>query len=288
MPLKVYTLNNLPRFKRPIFIMGSFESFHLGHKKLLEKALFLSQQDNFEREIILIYFADTQNLPKNSNQVFCDEIYRLEGFLMNGVLNAIQLKYNEISQLSHVSFIDKLITNQDDFDIVSGDDFRFGNRALGDINYLASRFNNNYHCVQMLKLENNQKISTSFLKELALQGEIEVINMLNCFKFGFNAFIQKSSGILFLDFDDNLTRMQPGIYAANIEINKMGYYCLLLVKKDNTRTIEMIDFDWTSIERFHCKIIIHKLIRPFYKNSLEETKPDDFAKAKEFFIEKVK
>ncbi|MBU4690228.1 riboflavin biosynthesis protein [Mycoplasma sp. ES3157-GEN-MYC] len=281
MSLHVYNLNNLPTLNKPIFMIGSFESFHAGHNMLFEKAKELSKG---QRDIVIVYFDDVENLPKNNTGVFTDHLFRLQAFAGIGFNIALQLKYIEIRQLSPKEFIDKIVKNQTDYDIVTGTDFRFGLNASGNIKTLDSLLNNNFHAVELMKLNGEHKISTSFIKECVLSGDLDLVNFLNLFKFGFNSKITKINNELLLEFDSKLVKMRPGVYCANIEVDDLYYYCLLLVKNNGSRTIEMIDFDWKSLSTFNCKITVNMLLRPFLPNSLEESITEDFERSKEYFI----
>ncbi|TQC53974.1 hypothetical protein E1I18_01470 [Mycoplasmopsis mucosicanis] len=287
MSIYVYELDNLIEFKKPIFMIGSFESFHIGHNELLLKAKELNALSNNERDIVLIYFADVENLPKNNGIKFTDELYRLENFAKLGFTKVLRLKYDTIKLLSPFDFINKITQNQHDFDIISGSDFRYGVNASGDVNTLKDFFGEKFHCIDLMKLANEQKVSTSFIKECLLVGDIEVVNLLCLFKYGFNTKVTLKNDRIHLDNVPNLAKIRPGLYCANIIVNSMAYYCILCVFNDNSMSIEMIDFDWKSYETFEAKILIHKLIRPFFSNAIESTTSQDFEQAKEFFIEQI-
>ncbi|AIA29414.1 riboflavin biosynthesis protein [Mycoplasmopsis californica HAZ160_1] len=284
MSLTVYTLSNLVELKKPIFMIGSFESFHIGHNLLYERAKELASQSEIERDIVIVYFSDVENLPKNHSVMFTDELFRLQAFAGIGIKYAVQLKYSIIRQMSPDNFIDTLVKKQNDFDLISGTDFKYGINAHGNIETLKNRFGNRFHPVQIMRLNNEQKVSTGFIKEALFAGDIDLVNILSVFKYGFHALIGKEDNRLKLDFRANLAKMRPGVYCANIEIANMYYYCLLTIHSNNERVIEMIDFTWTSDKKHQSKITINSFLRPFYPNSQEKINPDDVERAKEYFI----
>ncbi|WP_051630143.1 FAD synthase [Mycoplasma simbae] len=283
MALHVYSLTNLPKLKQPIFMIGSFESFHIGHNMLFEKAKQLQAASEYERDIVIVYFADVENMPKNNGVFLTDEMFRLQAYAGIGIEHALRLKYLAIRHIWPLDFLTQLTKNQEDFDIITGTDFKFGVNASGNSALLAQQYGQNYHAVDVMKLNNDQKVSTSFIKELVGAGDFDLVNLLSLFKYGFNCSITKISNFLELHVPEKLMPMRPGVYCANIEINEMYYYCLLLVKTDGTRNIEMIDFNWTSLDTHQCKVTVNMLLRPFYENSNQESNDDDLTRSKEYF-----
>ncbi|MCT4469466.1 FAD synthase [Mycoplasma sp. HS2188] len=283
MSLYIYNLKNLPKLNKPIFMIGSFESFHAGHNLLYEKAKEINSDISNPRDIVIVYFSDVEQMPKNAGKKFTDHMFRLNSFAHLGFKHALKLDYKLIRGLSPDDFIDLIIDKQDDFDIVIGADFKYGINGSGDVKTLKARFKNKIHSIDIMKLNNEQKVSTSFIKEALIAGDIDLVNLLNLYKYGFNARVYKQSDVLNIEFDQDLVPMRPGVYSVNIIIEDTSYYALLLITNDNKRQIEMIDFQWTSLSKHECQIIVHSFLRPFFINSQQESNDDDFKRAKEYF-----
>ncbi|QBF34894.1 riboflavin biosynthesis protein [Mycoplasmopsis phocirhinis] len=283
MSLYVYNLKNLPKFNHPIFMIGSFEAFHAGHNLLYEKAKELNLLHNNTRDIIIVYFSDVEQMPKNLGKKFSDHLFRLHSFAQLGFKHALKLDYKLIHALEPNDFIDLIIDKQNDFDIVVGSDFKYGSKAKANVKTLKSRFKDKIHSIDIMRLNNEQKVSTSFIKEALIAGDIDLVNLLNLYKYGFNAKIFKQNDILNLQFDLDLTPMRAGVYCVNIIIEDINYYALMLITNDNQRLIEMIDFSWTSLSKHDCKIVVFAFLRPFFTNSQIKANESDFTRAKEYF-----
>ncbi|QSF13690.1 FAD synthase [Mycoplasma sp. Mirounga ES2805-ORL] len=282
MSLNIYSFENIPKFNKPIFILGSFESFHIGHYKLLEKAKELSQD---KRDIVLLYFKDVENLPKMYSGIFTDYETRIQNFANLKIQNAIEIEYLTNSKKSPKDFILELTKNQSDFDFVCGSDFSFGYKGQGKPETLLKEYNNKVHVVDIFKLNNNIKISTTYLKQLLQLGEIDLVNTLNSWTYGFNAKLIK-------DLDNNsfsvepknkfLIKLLPAFYIAKIEINSYQYYSVIQIEND-TWPIQFIDFEATNLQSQDVKIFIIDKINFEIRKSNEITE-EIIKKAKEKFL----
>ncbi|MGP1451442.1 MAG: FAD synthase [Metamycoplasmataceae bacterium] len=278
--LTIYPFNNIPRFKSPIFIIGAFESFHIGHHQLYEKAKELKQ--NNEHDIVLIYFKDVENLPKNINKfIFSNLQARLQTFANLNFEYAIELEYSKVKNYLAEEFINILTENNKDFKIIIGKDFHFGYQGQGNYEFLEQKFPNQIYSIDILKLQNSAKISSSFIKESLELGDIELVNTLLVMPYSFNANLDLEHN---LSFKENLVMLPNGIYASTMQYNDYEYKCALLVK-DQKYKIQILDFKYKNKDIQNVNIIVEKNIRFFADGEKQVIKKDDFIKIKKYYLD---
>ncbi|EGV00208.1 hypothetical protein MCSF7_02081 [Mycoplasmopsis columbina SF7] len=291
MSLTIYTLDNQPKFNNPIYILGAFESFHLGHWKLLEKAYELN--NNKDSDIVLVFFQDCQNLPKNQDQILTDLNFRLQSFANLNLKYALSLNYNEIKSFTHEYFINSLVAKQSNFKFVIGEDFKFGFKAQGSAKWLAKVYGDNLvFPVEPIK-KDQKKISTSFLKECVENGEIELLNSLNTFKYGFsinlkNTKMNENNNLVILK-NPILTPLKEGIYIVNIEIDQFTYYGLINYGFSDFFELMFFDVKLRSDLVFNevnskIRVILLKNLR-FFIDKSDSINKADLIHGKNFFIE---
>ncbi|ADN68907.1 FAD synthase [Mycoplasmopsis fermentans] len=286
MSLKVYTFDNIPKFQKPIFIIGSFESFHLGHYKLLEKARELAKESEKERDIVLVYFEDIENLSKTKNLIFSDAKNRVQEFANLKINFAISLFYSQISHLSAQDFIDKLIANQDDYSFVIGEEFKFGFKRSGNVQFLENHYNKDKVFAQeVVRLKNKQKISTSYLKELIEFGDIDLLNTINMFPYSFSAKFSTIENKIELKKHELLIPLRQGIYAVLVELNNYNYYALMQVNFDTKYFIEFLDFKIKENQNIDARIKVLKAIRFFRNKELESINEQNKLNAKSILLD---
>ncbi|UUM19279.1 FAD synthase [Mycoplasma sp. 1018B] len=283
--MQIFTINNKKNFYKPIYLFGAFESFHLGHQSLLQKAFDLKQNDT-KRDIVLIYIKDVENLPKNYQKlIFSNVEYRIQQFANMGIPYAIELNFKEISHFDATTFFNSIINTQDEFTLIIGPDAKFGKNGEGNIEWLNTNYPNNYLIIDELSLNNGQKISTSFLKECLVSGEIELVNNLNSYHYGFTAQInQINNNTYTLNYSNNIINIPSGIYAAYLE---MGEYTHYVIFAKNLLKNQLMNLDYKLDITSKNKVTIKplKLIKTIFSNENFEIQEKDLEECKKFFVQ---
>lgn len=286
MSLDVYTLKNQPKFVKPIYILGSFESFHIGHALLLAKAQKIKAQNN--GDIVLVIFKDIEKMHKSDGLIFSDYENRLQEIANLNIKNCISLIYSEISSFEPDKFINELTKNQEDFTIVCGDDFHYGFKATGDVKTLKKQLNDKAVIVPAMKLQNGQKVSTNLLKEFVEFGDINLINKILLYSYSFSAELNISEDKIKVIKNPRLLPLKQGLYLANIEINKFTYYAILNVHFDTSYEMEFIDFEVNEAKNLKVRFKVLESIRTYQENEEENIKDEDRKFAKKYFLQLLK
>ncbi|MCE6057009.1 FAD synthase [Mycoplasmopsis agalactiae] len=264
MSFNVYSFNNLPKFNDPIYLIGVFESFHLGHNFLYEKAKEIKGNSN--RDIVIVFFRDIENMFKNKNgYIFTDFENRIQEFANLGFAQGIYLEFEKLWALEANLFLEKLFKNQDGLiDVVVGKDFRFGLNAKGNLDTIKETIGEkNVHSVDIVKIGENIKVSTTFLKSCIEIGDIELVNSLNLYTYSFSAYITFNdiTKSIKLTTDSNIIPLKDGIYLSYVEINEMTYYAVLKANIDNYE-IKFLDFELKdNVANLKSRIKILKSLR---------------------------
>ncbi|TCK03466.1 riboflavin biosynthesis protein RibF [Phorcysia thermohydrogeniphila] len=151
-------------------IVGKFETFHRGHRKLIERAKELCDK-------VLIV-----SIKKEKFTVFSEE-ERKE--IAKGLsVELLNLPFSAVRELSPQEFFQFLKRNGCQVLIV-GEDWRFGKDRKGNVRTakeLGEKFGIEVITVQTEKA-NGEKIATSRIKELLKEGKVEEANKLLGFSY---------------------------------------------------------------------------------------------------------
>ncbi len=165
---------NLPGLCHVNLSIGSFDTIHIGHIRLIEK---LSEFEG--KKVILSFFPPPFiYFGKEKNVTFLPEekVMILKDLNIDAV---IFLPFNrEVSLLKPNEFIDFLLSKLRLRTIIVGKNFRFGHKREGDVNLLynfGEKFG--FHVIGVTEeRRNGEKISSSKIRELIRRGEIETAN----------------------------------------------------------------------------------------------------------------
>lgn len=283
MSLNIYSIHNQPKFNKPIYLIGAFESFHLGHYLLYLKALELKENEP-DRDIVLVYFADCENLPKLNPNLFTDEDFRLQAFANLDFKYACRLEFKNLHNQEAQVFLDILFSNQENFSIVVGQDFRFGKQARGNIDWLKQNYST--YVVEPLKLPNGNKLSTSFLKDLINLGEFDLVNSYLKFDYGFSAkFIKNQNENVLIKHSNQIISLPDAYYVAYLELNEIIYRGLLTVQ-NSLLEFHAIDIKFKESINEDCKIYIKNKIKSIQAGEIK--KNDEMLKiAKKYFLKNI-
>jgi len=153
--------------------IGAFDGLHLGHLELINQTKQIS--NNFQvvtfNEIPKIYF-------NNSLKPLLGNKRRHNIFKQLKPTNLIYLKFDEINKLSSDDFIKMLSLNLKTKKIVVGKDFKFGKNRTGDINNIISFFGEKNVILLKDYLIDNEKVSSTKIRNYLDSGNIEKANKL--------------------------------------------------------------------------------------------------------------
>lgn len=156
-------------------VIGIFDGVHKGHQLIIKKA-------RESGDVVALTFyphpaevlnpgkAPTELLPLNE---------RIKYLIESGVTSVAVLTFtNEFSQMSPIDFIEKIIkANLNAKSITVGSNFRFGHKAMGDVDFLQK--NSKVKVTGLdLAVELGTSISSTRIREAIANGNIEIAREL--------------------------------------------------------------------------------------------------------------
>ncbi len=173
-----YQLDRLPRFRRAVITIGSFDGVHRGHQQLLARIRKMAEMRDGESVVItfdphprsVLQPADTSLRLLSTTEekaAFCDE---------QGIDHLVVVPFSiEFSQQSPAEYIEHfLVRNFQPDRIVIGYDHRFGKDREGDVDFLryhAVAFK--YEVVEIAAQEVDRiTVSSTKIRQALLRGDV--------------------------------------------------------------------------------------------------------------------
>ncbi len=159
-----------------IICLGRFDGLHLGHLDLINKAKSLKENYFIDAEIAIFSI-----LPKGENNaIFSSQetYYKAKNLGVDLVIYAEPKK--EFFEISATDFLALLIENFNPICIICGEDYRFGFNRVGTIKTLNEfcEFNDILLEIVPIKKVNGEKISSTKIRSLLIDGKINLANEL--------------------------------------------------------------------------------------------------------------
>ena len=232
-------LHDLPKLETCSCTIGNFDGVHLAHKKLIEK----TKISGYRTLVITFENINKENFSLTNRKQKISYLEELE------IDYLIIIPFAAIKNVFYNEFIKALKKMKVKY-ITCGTNFRFGFKREGDIIDLKNNFK-----VTVFEdiLINDEKVSTSLIKEYLIDGKIDKANEL----------LEKPYKIIGEVTQGNKIGRQLGFPTANIDygsylLPKNGVY-LSLVKYNNQEYIAMtnIGFNPTLNEQKKKRLEAH-------------------------------
>lgn len=232
--MKVIYLNKQSKFdlQDSCVALGFFDGMHLGHLKLIAKVNDICNRTGLKKGLLTF---DTQPKAYLSNQHF-KHLMSLEDkidFMKKYEFDYLfVLSFNdELAKMEPDKFINEYLVKTKVKHVVCGFDFHFGNRGSGDCNFLIENKENNYEVSVIEKLEyEHHKISSSFLRDILSQGEVELATRLLNRPYQVSGLIihgrknGRKIGFPTINVDaNNYVLPKGGVYASRVIIDDKEY-----------------------------------------------------------------
>ena len=253
--MKIYKdiFKNYKIKKDGIIAIGYFDSFHLGHKKILNELINISNKKNI-KNYVLTY--DNLPLKNNSSKKLIELNKKLKLFKELGIKNILIGDTNKnFFKLSPIEFITVLKNNFNINEYVIGKDFKFGHKESGSIDDLK-KAGCITHFIEPIKI-NKHLVSTSYIKELIFEGKIEEANKYLGHHYFITGINKKSKQIgrkigfpTMNIFNDKILYPKNGVYITKTYINNNEYFSMTYV---NDKLIESYLLDY-NIFKYNLKI----------------------------------
>lgn len=291
MVVKHIDIKHIESFESPTaLILGTFDGLHKGHQLLLSEAKKLHENI----AILLIYTNKEITKEHQKSGVITTLDDRIRMFKGMGV-NAVYLLNlgKDLLHLSAEEFIDKILFAFHPSSVVIGDDFHFGYKAKGTPADLVEIGKSKFHTkvVKPLFID-DQKISTSLIKEKLLSGDTKAAKEMLGYYYSLTGLVTKGFGLgnklgfptANIALDPNYFLPRHGVYFVGVTFENQDYFGMAslgyhpTVNEVNLPLLEVNIFDFD-------KDIYHKALNVRFIKFL---RPEEKLPTLESLIAKIK
>ena len=224
--------------KRAVIALGYFDSVHLGHKNVIESAVNVAKK----LDAITVVFTFKGNLRAIlSGKQDCVVYTASEREKLIKNLGVDQVFFapttKKFLSLGRRAFLNHINKEYDIVCYVSGEDYRFGKMGKGNVEYLNSYAKKNGQTVITVETLNfgGEKISTTAIKELLLNGMVEKANSILgreyfvCGKVFSDRQVGSKIGFPTINIKPNKEKqtLKHGVYAGSVSFNGVKYKALI-------------------------------------------------------------
>lgn len=204
--------------------LGMFDGVHIGHKAVLNGAV-----ESPYRSVAVTF----SSIPFKSGGSISTAGEKEQKLLNFGIDEVLFLEFAEICGLSPEEFLSFLSNKYDIGKICCGFNYRFGKKAAGDTAFLSAwckeRNIEFFECPEVVF--GGKTVSSTRIKELLLNGDIETANLLLEDEFAFSAEVQKGDArgrtwgfpTLNQRWPENVAPVKRGVYQTVVTIGGKDY-----------------------------------------------------------------
>jgi len=162
---------------KSIVAIGNFDGLHHGHHAVLNHAKFLKKK-NGSKLIILTFYPHPLKVlrpgkePKNILS-FRNKVIKMEKIGIDILLaQRFDIKFSKFTPLDFIKKV--LVDGLNASDIIIGDDFHFGYKRQGNVEYLMSKEFKKYFKVHIIREVSgiNGRYSSSLVRDMILNGKM--------------------------------------------------------------------------------------------------------------------
>ncbi len=246
--------------KKTVIALGYFDSVHTGHRKVMQQAREIANKSNSNLVVFTFKGNLKASLKTQEEKCVYTPIERqniINELGVNEVFFAPVTK--EFLSLDRREFLDLINQKYDICCYVSGEDYRFGYKGLGDKEYLSeyAKSRNQDYFVCQTQYCGAEKISTTRIKDLLTQGKVKDANQM----------LGRSYSVTGRVFEDRKVGRKLGFPTVNIALDRDKFQLLDGVYKGSV-----------IIDKKQYRAIINYGARPTYDlgNKLIEAHIIDF------------
>jgi riboflavin kinase / FMN adenylyltransferase len=245
-----------------VLALGFFDGVHLGHQKVINKAVAIAKERNVESGVMTFHPHPSAVLSNGQKQVSyltpLDE--KLQRIAALGVDKCFVIQFSQaFAKLTPQQFVDQYIIALKTVHVVAGFDFSYGSLGSGTMETLPFHSRKTFDQSEIGKVvKGEEKISSTLIRELIMTGEVDkVIDYL-----GRNYVVkgtvikgeQRGRTIGFptanVKLAENYISPQQGVYCVKMYVAGSWYYgvCNIGVKPtfhdtfEETVEVHLLDF----------------------------------------------
>ena len=266
--MKVTNYPNAISKTKKTMIIGSFNSFHNGHKVLLDVA------NSFNETVTFLIVTGLNDFDNNVKKPFHTQGIMLQHLSNLGVKEVIIVKLdNEIKMKDGKKFAQELWEKYNIKRFVVGHDFSMGKNS----SYTAKMLEKDFDTVIVKsKKINEKKLSTSLLREFVEFGNVNLVKKNSPFYFTISTRVNNKN-----NFEIDALTPHPGIYATWAIVNDVKYWSTVRISKTGIHEIIVPDLIIKN-SGFDVQIEFAKQIRAVIRSDFDKLNDKDKEEAVEY------
>jgi len=162
--------------------IGFFDGIHRGHQKVINTAVNFAKKNNMESAVITFHPHPSVVLSKGNKKVnYITPLKEKQSILQRMAVDRLYIiEFNEkLATLSPQEFIDEFIISLNIKHVVAGFDFTYGHKGQGNMTTIKDQTRDQFTYTTINEVQsNNQKVSSTLIRQLLKEGEIEQANHL--------------------------------------------------------------------------------------------------------------
>ncbi len=176
--MQCISVNDNIKLKNTIVTVGKFDGIHKGHEKLFGE---IARQANGRQKVVLTFETSPKNfLENNLNKTIVTEMEKQMLCDSQGIDVYMKMPMEKkFLALTPDEFVSQILKEKiGATSIVCGPDFRFGAKALGDVEFLKDNESKyGYNLIVVEKEQYHDKdISSTAIRQKILEGEMFTVN----------------------------------------------------------------------------------------------------------------
>ena len=182
-----------------VLALGFFDGIHLGHKEVITTAKKVAEERGFKVAVMSFNQHPSvifQNVDPDSIQ-YVSPLERKKELLKELGVDIFYLVdfTKEFGALSPQEFVDQYIVGLNAKVVVAGFDYTYGKRDIANMELLPKYASNRFEIISIAEQKSeNGKISSTAVRDLLLQGEIEKANELLGYEYIMNGVVVHGFG----------------------------------------------------------------------------------------------
>lgn len=217
-----------------VICIGNFDGVHIVHQKIISKVIEQANQNHCKSMIISFKEHPISILnPSKKQKVLMPLDEKLNIFKEMGIDYVALYDFNDVKNISAVSFVENISKNYNMKKIICGFNFKFGYRNIGNIellNKLSAKYDYKVEKIESFKIL-HKKVSSTRIRAYIKYGEIEKANEFLGRFFYIKGIVIKGKQLgrqlgfptANIEYNPIFSIPQNGVYATITEVDGISY-----------------------------------------------------------------
>lgn len=230
-----------------VLVLGFFDGVHLGHQAVIEQGKQIAKQKNLKLAVMTFNQHPSivfQKVHKESMKYLTSIEQKAEHFERLGVEYLYIVDFTSaFSKLSPEEFVDQYLVGLNAKVVVAGFDYTFGHQASADMETLVELAKNRFTVVKVDQLaDNNQKISSTAIRQLLSKGEMQLVNKWLGYTYTFEGTVMHGDArgrtlgfpTANIQFDPAVRLPMEGVYVCELKVGDVWYQAMGSIGHNDT------------------------------------------------------